>query len=188
MLGVDPGKEVDAFCREHGFRVVQGTLADVKLEANSIDCVAIWNTFDQLSIPRPTVLAARRILRGGGLLALRVPNGDCFRRAQRWLQTLRHPVDGWLRAAMAWNNLISFPYLQGYSVQTLDYLLNPYGFRRIAVDPDTLVRLSDAQTKTWAMWEECVLKTAWRAVYRLGWIPGGGVSLAPWFDVYYRAE
>jgi SAM-dependent methyltransferase len=186
MLGVDPGKEVDAFCKEHGLQVVRETLGEVQLANNSIDCVAIWNTFDQLPDPEPTVSIARRLLRIGGVLALRIPSGECFRRAQ-WLATvLPRPFAGWVRVAMAWNNLMAFPYLHGYSVQTLDHLLMRYGFQRLAVEPDTLVRLSDSQTKTWAEWEERLLKGAWRAAYRLPGIRGVALPTAPWFDAYYR--
>src|SRR5207249_12170782 len=61
----------DLFCKEHRLRVVRETLGEVQLANDSIDCVAIWNTFDQLPDPEPTVSAARRLLRTGGVLALR---------------------------------------------------------------------------------------------------------------------
>lgn len=51
MLGIDPGDEVDNFCRGKGLRVFRGTLSDAPIPANSVDYVVIWNTFDQL--PRP---------------------------------------------------------------------------------------------------------------------------------------
>lgn len=48
---------------------------------------------------------------------------------------------------MAWNNLLAFPYLYGYSVQTLDALLSQFDLKRVFIQPDTLARLADAQTK-----------------------------------------
>ena len=187
MLGVDPGKEVDSFCREHELRVFQGTLAEAPIEPGSIDCVAIWNTFDQLPNPAPTLEAAGRVLRPGGVLALRVPNGDCFRFAESWMPRLPRPLRRWLRATVAWNNLLAFPYLHGYSVRTLDWLLFRYGFIRVSIQPDTLVRLSDDYTKTWAVWEERLLKSVCRVAFRLErWSSRSGVILAPWFDAYYR--
>jgi len=188
MLGVDPGKEVDVFCKERGLQVLPETLGEVQLAKDSIDCVAIWNTFDQLPDPDPTVSAARRLLRTGGVLALHIPSGESFRRAQRWVTVLPRPFAGWVRVAMAWNNLMAFPYLHGYSIQTLDHLLMRYDFQRLAVEPDTLVRLSDSQTKTWAKWEERLVKAAWRAAYRLPGIRDVAVPIAPWFDAYYRAQ
>lgn len=186
VLGVDPGEEVDAFCRERGLSVHQGTLEDAPLEPGSTDCVAVWNTFDQMPDPRSTVNAARRLLRPGGILALRVPNGECFRllcRLMRWLPGL---PGGWLRAAMAWNNLLTFPYLYGYSARTLDAILKPYGFHRMAAQPDTLPRLADDQTQRWAHWEERGMKALFRSVARLGALrPGSRLALAPWIDAYY---
>jgi hypothetical protein len=76
-------------------------LADAPLGAGKVDCVAIWNTFDQLPDPAATLAAARWRLRPDGLLVLRVPNGECFRRATAWMRRLPHPLGGWLRAAIA---------------------------------------------------------------------------------------
>jgi len=154
LLGIDPGEEVTAFCRQRGLQVFQGTLAEAPLREKSVDCVTIWNTFDQLPTLASTLAAARRILRPGGLLVVRVPNGEYFRLATTWLRKLPRPADGWLRAALAWNNLLAFPYVYGYSAETLNWLLSRYGFIRAAIYPDTLARRADEQTKTWAMYEE----------------------------------
>ena len=112
--------------------------------------------------PRPTLAAAARAVRAGGLLALRVPNGRYFADA---IARLGH--DGELRRryrllALAWNNLIGFPYLHGYSVRTLDRLVAPYGFERVAAESDTLLPLADADTRPWAALEERVVKAACR--------------------------
>jgi len=187
MLGIDPGEEVDAFCREKGLRVFRGTLSEAQLEANSVDCVAIWNTFDQLPYPEPTLTAARRVLRPGGILAVRVPNGECFRYATMWMRRSPRPLQGWLRTALAWNNLLAFPYLYGYSVRTLDRLLSQFDLERIVIEPDTLTRLADAQTKTWAAWEERLLKLFFRLAARFDALrTTDTLALAPWCDVYYR--
>lgn len=187
MFGIDPGEAVDAFCRGQGLRVFRGTLSEAPLETNSIDCVAIWNTFDQLPYPEPTITAARRALRPGGILAVRVPNGACFRFATAWTHRLPRPLRGWLRAALAWNNLLAFPYLYGYSVRTLDRLLSQFGLERVSIEPDTLTRLADAQTKTWAAWEERLLKLFFRLAVRVDMLrPASTLACAPWLDAYYR--
>jgi SAM-dependent methyltransferase len=178
-VGVDPGEEVVAFCRGKGLQVYQTAAAEAAIAKRSADCVAIWNTFDQLPDPRPTLAAARRWLRADGLLVIRVPNGDVFRAAMRLRAGL--PFDGPLMAALAWNNLLGFPYLYGYSPRTLDRLVAGFGFARQSVQPDTLVRLADADTAPWAAWEERMLKGLWRSVARLD------LRIAPWFDVYYRS-
>jgi hypothetical protein len=40
---------------------------------------------------------------------------------------------------LAWNNLLGFPYVYGYSLRTLDELVSRHGFMRIDVCPDTLI-------------------------------------------------
>jgi hypothetical protein len=149
--------------------------------------VAIWNTLDQIPDPGPTLAAARRLLRPGGLLAVRVPNGDCFRRLAAGLRHLAGPWNRWLRTLMAWNNLLAFPYLHGYSVRALGCLLARHGFEQIAVCPDTLVRLSDGQTAAWAAWEERALKGLCRLAAGIeARLPDSTLATAPWFDAYYR--
>jgi SAM-dependent methyltransferase len=187
VRGVDPGQEVAGFCREQGLQVVEGTLEDVSLPPGSVDAVAIWNTFDQLPDPAPTLDAAQRLLRPGGILALRVPNGACFRWCVSTARRLPAPLASWLRAAMAWNNLLAFPYLHGYTVSTLDRLLLRRSMRRIAVRGDTLARLADTDTKRWAAWEERVLKLLWRVAARAErLVQSSRLEVAPWFDAYYH--
>lgn len=195
VVGVDPGREVDAFCAERGLTVFSGTLPQFLdrglprgWEAGSVDCVAIWNAFDQIPEPEPVLAAAGRLLRPGGILALRVPNGACFRLAAFWMRRLPGPLGGWLRAAMAWNNLLAFPYLNGYSVQTLDWMLGWHGLERLDARGDTLCRLADSETRTWAAWEERLLKGVNRisgALCRLA-APSWAMAVSPWLDAYFR--
>jgi len=191
MLGVDPGAEVAAFCWDRGFPVLQGALADLRLPPGSVDAIAVWNTFDQLPDPMPTLHSAVRLLRPKGLLALRVPNGEFFESASRALKKMRHtplaPVAGWVLNAMVWNNMLAFPYLYGYSVGTLDRLLAANGFTRRRATPDTLVQLSDRQTKPWAVWEERSIKLVQRAIARIDAArPNSRLHTAPWLDLYYE--
>jgi SAM-dependent methyltransferase len=180
VLGIDPGEEVGAFCASLGLPVRREPVETCELPADAADCVAIWSTFDQLPTPRTTLAAVRKLLRPGGLLAVRFPNGACWARASRWLHRAPRPLRGPLRASLAWNNLLAFPYLFGWAAPTLDRLLAGYGFERLALQPDVLVRLADETTKPWAHLEERVLKAAWRAAGAID------PSLAPWCDAYYR--
>ncbi len=185
MLGIDPGKEVAAFCRALGLSVYGGTLADAPIASASVDAVAIWNTFDQLPNPDTTLAAARRILREDGRLIIRVPNGVMYQWGAKLLER-RGMEHQWIVAALAWNNLLAFPYLHGYSISTLDQLLGRHGFRRLAFTRDTLMNLSDRDTKAWAMVEEKVTKWSCRcagAVESL-WSTDS-TRFTPWLDVYY---
>jgi SAM-dependent methyltransferase len=186
-FGIDPGEEVSAFCASLGLPVLRESVEACDFPPGGADCVAVWSTFDQLPDPHPPLAAARRWLRPGGLLALRCPNGACYARASAWLRRWPRPFSGVLRAGLAWNNLLGFPYLFGYSVPTLDRLLARHGLERVDFAGDVLVRLADAQTKPWAAWEERALKALWRAAAALD--PAGrprGAALAPWFDVIYH--
>lgn len=187
MLGVDPGEQAVAFCQAKGLPVVRGTLPELALPPQSVDCVAIWNTFDQLPDPRPTLKAARDVLRPGGVLVIRIPNGACFDAAMRRLEGLPPWASGWLVAALAWNNLLMFPYLVGYSVRNADRLLGRFELRRIAVRPDTLVALADPNLKWWAAQEERLVKLACRAAAGLESVLfTESHAAAPWLDLYYR--
>lgn len=181
-VGIDPGREVTAFCERKGLEVVAPTPEQCDL-SGAADCITIWNTFDQLPRPQATIDAARRLLRPGGLLLLRVPNGACFRAAMAALREGSSHRRRWLAAAMAWNNLLAFPYLHGYSLPSLDRLLAGYGLRRTSFAPDVLTRLADAETKWWASAEEQLVKRAWQ----IAWLRSPP-DLAPWIDVSYRLE
>lgn len=188
VLGVDPGKEVVDFCHARGLPVLQGTLDEAAIAAQSADAVVIWNTFDQLVNPDTTLGAARRVLRGKGHLVLRVPNGEMFREGLHWLK-----AGGWYRtwamAALAWNNLLSFPYLNGYSVSTLDQLVARHGFTRVAFEADTLMRLSDQHTTSWGVWEEQLVKSFCRMLNSHPMLsPSFKNMVSPWLDVYYAVS
>jgi SAM-dependent methyltransferase len=178
--GIDPGEEVTAFCGRRGLWVERTTAPQAPITDGTIDCVAIWNTFDQLPDPRPTLRAAVRWLRPGGLLIIRVPNGAAFRHAWQLSQRLPSGLRSPLLAAMAWNNLLTFPYLQGYNIGSLDRVCRLVGVHRVALVPDTLVRLADAQSTVWATAEERVVKLLWGGLARRA------PEHAPWFDAYYR--
>jgi SAM-dependent methyltransferase len=192
VLGVDPGEEVVAFCRERGLPVERGTIEDLAIAADlaiapaSLDAVAIWNTFDQIAAPGPTLASAARLLRSGGVLAIRVPNGRFFADAMARLDLDPDPVRRWRLLTLAWNNLIGFPYLHGYTPATLDRLVARYGFERVRAEPDTLLPLADRDTRWWAVLEERAVKAACRLAWRRQ-IPGPArLAAAPWLDVYYR--
>ncbi|MCC2640136.1 MAG: uncharacterized protein K0S45_549 [Nitrospira sp.] len=189
ILGVDPGEDVSAFCRARGLRVYRGTVDDVELAPRSCDAVAIWNTFDQLPDPHPTLARIMGLLRPRGILALRIPNGVCFK---LMVSLLRRPGDWrkeWVTRAMAWNNLLMFPYLYGYNRAGIDRLMAGYGLRPEAWQPDQLVTLSDHHTKTWAAWEERLIKILGAMLYRTEQIfHMNDLVTAPWLDLYYRRE
>jgi SAM-dependent methyltransferase len=165
--GVDINPSVNAFTRSLGFQVHDGELSSIDIEP--VDAIAIWNTFDQLSDPRGAVIAAVARLKPGGVLAIRVPNGNYYRRARR---------SGELgRAILAHNNLLTFPYRWGFTPRSLQTLVESVGFRLEKVVGDVLVPTSDEWTRAWARSEERLIKWAMRRSL-------GGADRFPWFEIY----
>jgi SAM-dependent methyltransferase len=173
-VGIDPNEQMAELSRRAGLQVVPEPLEEfaARRDLPSFDAIAIWNTFDQLPRPRAALEAALRILRPSGLLLLRFPHGACFRR----LNAAR-PCP--LRA-LAWNNLLGFPYLHGYGLRSLDALAGNYGLIRASVAGDTLGPVADESYARWARLEERLVKAAQRRKW------ARDLDLAPWLDVLLR--
>jgi 2-polyprenyl-3-methyl-5-hydroxy-6-metoxy-1,4-benzoquinol methylase len=172
--GRDVNEGANRFARDRGFTVTRGTLEDCD-GAGTYDAVAIWNCFDQLPEPRAAVRDAARLLRSGGVLAIRVPNGAFYAWLKRRSNGRTRRV---ARALLAHNNLLAFPYLHGFTPRSLSRLLEDAGLRVVRVRGDTLVPVADRWTRTWAAWEERMLKGALHGIAR--------GPRAPWFEVYAR--
>jgi SAM-dependent methyltransferase len=170
--GLDVNRQVNDFTRSLGFTAHDGDLDSFRPD-RVFDAVAIWNTFDQLPDPRAAVRAAGRLLRPAGVLAIRVPNGDCYASWRRHLDGT--PVTRRIATAiLAHNNLLTFPYRFGFTPSALARLLREEGFAVRRVVPDVLVPTADEWTKRWAAFEERVAKPLTRR-----WMP--------WFETYATA-
>jgi SAM-dependent methyltransferase len=180
-VGLDPSAQMSQLSQRHGLRVERATLEELADDVPRMrwDAICVFNTFDQLPDPNLTLAAASRLLVHGGTLLLRVPNGSLYRqRAQRpsgFRADLAFP-------ALAWNNLIGFPYLHGYTLTSLDLLLRRHGFERRDVVGDTLCTLADGDYAAWARVEEALWKSAQRLRARVS------PESSPWLDVRYQAS
>jgi len=172
--GLDVNTRVNAFARSLGFAVHDGDLEHFRFAPDrTFDAVAIWNTFDQLPDPRAAVRGAARLLRPDGVLAIRVPNGECYARLRPALASRSRIRRAAAVYTLASNNLLTFPYRFGFSPASLSRLLTGLGFRVERVVGDVLVPTADEWTRRWAVVEERVLKQLTRR-----WIP--------WFEIYAR--
>jgi len=188
-LGLDPGRQVAESCRTRGLDVFAGTLEDAVAQGclRPVDCIAIWNTFDQLPHPRRTLALAAPLVREGGILAIRVPHGLYYRRGNAALHSGSRRRRAVAERCLAWNNLLAFPYLHGHTIETLDALVLPFGFRRVVVRGDVLGVLSGRNTARWARAEERWVKRLQRAAIRREERFDACVfAQAPWLDVYYQ--
>lgn len=179
-MGLDPSEQLARRARRRGLRVERATLDEFAAGApgGSWAAICIWNTFDQVPHPGPLLEAVAKLLAHDGVLVLRVPNGAVYR---DWAQRAHRPVARRAFAGLAWNNLIGFPYLFGYSRPSLDALLARHGFVRCELCGDTLCILADRDYAAWARVEEVLWKTAQQIRARRS------PMTAPWLDVLYRA-
>jgi SAM-dependent methyltransferase len=170
--GVDVSPRASAFATEQGLRVTEGEIEAI--DPNQVfDAVAVWNTFEQLYDTRSALSAARNLLRKGGVLALRIPNGGFF---VRWRRRLHGPLAGIALRLLAHNNLLSFPYRQGFTESSMTRLLEQRGFRIVSASGDALVPVADRWTTRLGTWEERWVKRLQRLTLT-GW-------RAPWVEIY----
>jgi 2-polyprenyl-3-methyl-5-hydroxy-6-metoxy-1,4-benzoquinol methylase len=169
--GLDINSCLVSFARQHGLQATLGDITSLD-RTTRYDAVAIWNTFEQLPDPRDAVRRAHDALREGGVLAIRVPNGDFYAALRAHLAG---PAAHIARALLAQNNLLTFPYRHGFTELSLHTLLDRAGFTIVSTLGDTLVPTSDEWTRPWAVVEERVVKSILRPLGRLG--------VKPWLEV-----
>lgn len=184
--GVDVGEETTRFVRERGFDVVRGDVLDLDLRPG-FEAVFVWSTFDQLADPESTLERVHELLLPDGLLVVRVPNGRfeaaCLelRRTARGARRVHHVL-----SAQAYNNFLSFPYLTGYTPESLCGLLEAHGFACEGVYGDTILRLADDRTLPFAVREEARCKRAVRRACHAA-ERTTGLRFDPWIDVVARS-
>ena len=184
--GVDVGEETSAYVRSRGFDVLRGDVLDVELEPG-FAAAFVWSTFDQLADPGAVLDRVRALLAPNGFLVVRVPNGRfeaaCLelRRTARRTRRLHDVL-----LAQAYDNFVSFPYLTGYTPESLRGLLETHGFRCRHVAGDTILRLADFGTRRFAVREEERVKRAVRRACRRA-ARATGRLFDPWLDVVARS-
>jgi 2-polyprenyl-3-methyl-5-hydroxy-6-metoxy-1,4-benzoquinol methylase len=174
--GLDINSCLVSFACQRGLHATLGDITSLD-ESTHYDAVAIWNTFEQLPDPRYAVRRAHSALRSGGMLALRVPNGDFYAALRPHLTGPAAPI---ARALLAQNNLLTFPYRHGFTDPSLRTLLESAGFTIVRMLGDPLVPISDEWTRPWAVLEERILKAALRQLGKLG--------VKPWIEVIAERE
>ncbi len=174
--GLDINSCLVSFACQRGLHATLGDITSLD-ESTHYDAVAIWNTFEQLPDPRNAVRRAHSVLRPGGMLALRVPNGDFYAALRPHLTGPAAPI---ARALLAQNNLLTFPYRHGFTELSLRTLLDRAGFTIVRMLGDPLVPTSDEWTRPWATVEERVVKSILRPLGKLG--------VRPWIEVIAERE
>jgi SAM-dependent methyltransferase len=91
VQGVEVSTWASEFARARGLQVSTGTLREAAYPAESFDVVTVNHVLEHLPDPLATLAEVRRVLRGGGLLVIGVPNFGSFAailRRGRWRSLL----------------------------------------------------------------------------------------------------
>ncbi|MGH7604571.1 MAG: class I SAM-dependent methyltransferase [Gemmatimonadaceae bacterium] len=172
FTGIDVNDSTASFGARRGLRIETRSLEEISGSAR-YDAIAIWNTFEQLPDVRSAAIICRRLLRDGGLLAVRVPNAGFY---AYWRRHLDGALAGIAERVLAHNNLLGFPYREGFTARSMRRLLDDAGFTIRRVYGDTLVPVADQWTKPLATADERLTKILQR-LFERGWE-------APWVETY----
>lgn len=187
--GVDVGKDTSRFTTSKGFAVHTVALEESPLSESTFDGVFIWNCFEQIEDPKPTLRACRRILKPHGLLVVRTPNGLFYSMCQKLLRDpgLHGGAKEFLLDAMGYNNILGFPYLYGHNRATLERLIEPYGFRFSAILNSELLTLPLPQNPVWVEQEERAINSKMRLLSNSIIADTAGTFTGSWVEARFEA-
>jgi SAM-dependent methyltransferase len=188
--GVDVGKDTTRFARSKGFTVHNCELADRAYADHSLDGVFIWNCFEQIETPAPVLRESFRILKPGGLLVVRTPNGLFYKLCRQLFDRGDLPLQAteFLVEAMGYNNLLGFPYLYGHSETTLQKLIEPFGFSLAGMLNSELITLPLPENPAWVDREERMITTELRMLSRSVLASQSGVLTGTWVELWFTAR
>ncbi len=173
-IGLDVGADTSAFARASGFTVRREMVEDTRLPARSFDAVFVWNCFEQLPEPASTLDAIYGLLRPGGIAAIRVPNA-------RFYIEMRSHDD----AALAWNNLLGFPYLYGYKEEHVNRIANDHGFEFIRGFDSELITMPFPDLNEETRERQCANSRKVRG-WSIRTTNAAGALTGPWIEMVYR--
>lgn len=187
--GVDPGKDTSRFAKSKGFIVHVAALEQMQFPPEHFDAVFIWNCFEQMEDPKPTLDASRRILKPNGVFTVRTPNGLFYLACEKVLcdEAPKTEAKDFLVRAMGYNNLLGFPYLYGHSEATLTRLIEPHGFQREGSVNSELLTYPLPENPAWVEREEETISADLKMLENYALADQSGTSMAPWIEVWFRA-
>ena len=95
LSGVEINSYAAKIAQKKGLNIFNGTLEEARFPDDSFDAVTMWDVLEHLHDPKQTLREVKRILKPGGIIALRLPNGDSwdlklFKRYWSGLDAPRH--------------------------------------------------------------------------------------------------
>jgi 2-polyprenyl-3-methyl-5-hydroxy-6-metoxy-1,4-benzoquinol methylase len=187
-VGIDVGRDTASFARSKGLVTYRGTLQDCRFPTAHFDAVFVWNCFEQIEEPHLILTEIKRVLKPGGLLLLRTPNALFYRVCEQFLTASpAGDVSSWVRRALAYNNLLAFPYLYGYQSQTLVGIAQAHGFRRAGKLNAEVIALTFPVLFDWILEEVQATRATLLEWSELDACKAAGELTGPWIEVFYRA-
>ncbi len=188
--GVDVGKDTSSFACSKGLLVHNVELQNAGFPDGAFDAVFIWNCFEQIEQPKPLLESCARVLKPGGVFAVRTPNGLFYSIGQRLLgdANANSETEQFVIDAMGYNNLLGFPYLYGHNRDTLQRLIEPYGFRVEGFLNSELLTLPVPDKSRAVKEEERAINTEMRMLANSIIADNAGALTGPWIEVWFRRQ
>lgn len=82
IFGIDPSPENVDICKKYDMDVIAGSVYELPLNDESVDCVLFIEVIEHLDTPELAFREIKRVLRKGGELILLFPNDSVFRLAR----------------------------------------------------------------------------------------------------------
>jgi SAM-dependent methyltransferase len=184
---VDIGKDTTRFIKSRGFEIHQCSLEECGFREAEYDGIFVWNCFEQIPDPHTLLDEARRVLKPGGALVLRMPNALFYRVCQQRLKTAPDSeLALWIVRALGYNNLLAFPYLYGYDSRSLTEVAEGHGFRTEALLNSELITLPFPELEPWIVEENRAAYALIRTWSELEEQEREGRATAPWMEGIFR--
>lgn len=129
VLGIDISKSAIEYARrEFNIEILESLLRDANYESDFFDVVTGWNIIDQLSDPLSELKEVYRVLKKGGIVAIRVSNLKFhlfFHSVVRFIGRIRYLLVGIEKSPVFHNYM--------FSQKTAAAMLKKAGFDKIAI-------------------------------------------------------
>jgi SAM-dependent methyltransferase len=184
-VGVDVGACVTRFARSKGLDVRHARLVEARFPDKSFDAVFVWSCFDQLPRPWEDLREISRVLRDGGRLMLRVPNGAFVNGAHRLMRFLPSGASERVRRVLAFAGLAAFPFQLGYTPRSLRSMLGVAGFSDVRIRNRINVRGFDPDRRSFFSIPAATraLRTVHSASQLFFYASLGALAWGPWIEV-----
>ena len=122
VFGIEPSPSLSDMARKHfGLNVKTSYLEEAGFEDNFFDIVTMTDVFEHVAEPKKMLLGIRRVLKKGGILFIKVPNGN-YNLLKLWLAKIAKNLQDY-------DIFDSYEHLTHYTQGTLKRILEECGFK-----------------------------------------------------------